>query len=80
MRPFVDKESNWIPIDGDFDGEVVRRAGLHRVPGHGIVVWVDEGLVQVQDKGLPLHQAQSVAGDRRQRKEFVFNRLILDKL
>lgn len=68
MGPFVDKKPNWIPIDGDFDGEIVRRSRLHCIPWHGIVMRVDEGLVQVQNEGLPLHQTQSVAGDRRERK------------
>lgn len=79
MRSLVHEEAHWIPIDGHFYGEIVRRAGLHRVPGHRIVMGVDERLVQVQNECLSLHQAQAMARDGRQREEFIFNRLILDK-
>jgi len=41
MRSLVHEKAHWIPIDGHFDSEIVRRARLHRIPGHRIVMGVD---------------------------------------
>ena len=55
--PLVDEEADWVPVDGDPEDEVCRRAGLHRLAQHAVVEGVDQRLVQVQHQGLPLHQA-----------------------
>lgn len=64
MRPLVHKEPHWMPVDSHFDGEIVRRARLYRIPWHGIVMRVYQRLVQIQHQGFSLHQAEAMAGYR----------------
>ena len=44
----VHEETNRVPVDGDLEDEVRRRARLHGLPKHAVVLRVDKGLVQIQ--------------------------------
>lgn len=80
MRSLVDEKPHRMPIDGHFDGEIVRRARLDDVARHRVVVRVDQRFVQIEDERFALHQRQSMARHRRQREHIVFDGLILCKL
>lgn len=80
VRPLVHEKPHRMPVDGDFDGEVMWRAGFHRVPWHRVVMRVDQRLVQVQYQRFALNHPKSVPGNRREREQFIFHRLMLYKL
>ena len=56
MRPFVDKESDGVAIDGDLQDEVRRRPRLDGLPQDPVMVAVDQRLVEVKHKRLALHE------------------------
>ena len=60
------EEPDWVSVDGNFEDEVWGRARLHRLPGHPVMEGVDQRLVKVQHKDLPLDNAQPVANGQRQ--------------
>ena len=66
MRSLVHEEPDWVSVDGNFEDEVWGRARLHRLPGHPVMEGVDQRLVKVQHKNLPLDNAQPVANAQRQ--------------
>ena len=56
MGSLVNEEPDRVSVDGDFEDEIRRRAGLYCLPENAIVVAVDQRLVQVQHKRLAFHQ------------------------
>jgi hypothetical protein len=80
VRSFMYKKSDRMAIDGDLDGEVVRCPRFHCIPGHSVMMRMDERLVQIEHQRLTLDQAEAVPRDRRQWVEFIFDRLMLYKL
>ena len=60
------EEPDWVSVDGNFEDEVWGRARLHRLPGHPVMEGVDQRLVKVKHKNLPLDNAQPVANGQRQ--------------
>ena len=50
----MNKEPDRMPVDCHFENEIRRRARFDRLPKNPIVVAVNQGLVQVEDKRLPL--------------------------
>jgi hypothetical protein len=52
VRPLVYKEPDRMPVDGDLEYKVWRRARLHRLTEDAVVVRVDQGLVEVEDEHL----------------------------
>ena len=60
------EEPDWVSVDGNFEDEVWGRARLHRLPGHSIMEGVDQCLVKVENKDLPLDNAEPVADGQRQ--------------
>lgn len=57
VRSLVHEEPDRMPVDGDLEDEVGRRAGLHGLADDSVVVGVDQRLVEVEDQDLTLDQA-----------------------
>ena len=51
------EEPDRMPVDGDLEDEVGRRARLDRLSDDPVVVRVDQGLVEVEDENFALDQA-----------------------
>lgn len=76
----VNKEPDRMPVDGDLEDEVWRRARLDGLPDHPIVEGVDQSLIQVQHQHFPLDDAQPVARQRRQAVLVITYTLVLNYL
>ena len=60
MWSLVNKEPDWMPVNGDLEDEIWRGAWLDSLPDHAIVEGMDQSLIKIQHKDFPLDDAQPV--------------------
>jgi hypothetical protein len=56
MWPLVDKESDGVAVDRNFQDEIRRRPRFDRLPKDPVVVAVDQSLVEVKHQRLAFYE------------------------